>query len=321
MNTAQRIATQATIETLTFGVEIETYGLGIEKAAKIVLAVLWAGHEGDAPSARHLGGHYDRTTARGPDGREWTSMSDGSIRGSNGAEVVSPILRGEADLLVLQSVVRALREAGAKSDSEHRCGVHVHVGVAHLDAAAIGRCAKSVESIDGFIRKSCGIDAERGRDWCCPLTTPTRQSGHVANLAALGSARTFGDLATAWYGSEYAAQDAATVHYHGSRYHALNLHSVFYAPGGRTPRGTVEFRYFDGTLHAGRIRAYVNLCRAIVARASVVRAASAAPVVVETARQATAVLAAGLGLTGPQFATTRAHLTAAWSPRAARRAA
>ena len=49
-------------------------------------------------------------------------------------------------------------------------------------------------------------------------------------------------------------------HYNWTRYYALNLHSVFY-------RGTVEWRCFNSTLHAGRAAAYVNLCLAISAQA------------------------------------------------------
>ena len=40
----------------------------------------------------------------------------------------------------------------------------------------------------------------------------------------------------------------------------MNLHSVFY-------RGTVEWRCFNSTLHAGKVAAYVNLCLAISAQA------------------------------------------------------
>jgi len=54
-------------------------------------------------------------------------------------------------------------------------------------------------------------------------------------------------------------------HYNGSRYYALNLHSTFY-------RGTVEWRCFNSTLHAGKVAAYVNLCLAISAQAIAQRA-------------------------------------------------
>ena len=38
--------------------------------------------------------------------------------------------------------------------------------------------------------------------------------------------------------------DGSREHYNWTRYYALNLHSVFY-------RGTVEWRCFNSTLHAG----------------------------------------------------------------------
>ena len=50
-------------------------------------------------------------------------------------------------------------------------------------------------------------------------------------------------------------QPHAHQHYDDSRYHALNLHAMF-------SKGTVEFRLFNSTLHAGEIKAYVNLCLA-----------------------------------------------------------
>jgi len=40
-----------------------------------------------------------------------------------------------------------------------------------------------------------------------------------------------------------------------SRYHGLNFNSYFY-------RRTIEFRYFEGTTHAGKVKAYVPADRA-----------------------------------------------------------
>ena len=45
-----------------------------------------------------------------------------------------------------------------------------------------------------------------------------------------------------WYDGE----DYSYRHYDDTRYHALNLQSVFY-------KGTIEFRLFNSTLHAGGI--------------------------------------------------------------------
>ena len=47
-------------------------------------------------------------------------------------------------------------------------------------------------------------------------------------------------------------------HYNQTRYHALNLHSFF-------SKSTVEFRLFNSTLHAGKIKAYVQFCLALSA--------------------------------------------------------
>ena len=53
-------------------------------------------------------------------------------------------------------------------------------------------------------------------------------------------------------------------HYDDSRYHALNLHSVF-------SKGTIEFRLFNSTLHAGEVKSYIQLCLAISHQALVQR--------------------------------------------------
>jgi hypothetical protein len=47
-------------------------------------------------------------------------------------------------------------------------------------------------------------------------------------------------------------------HYNDTRYHGLNLHSFF-------SKGTVEFRLFNSTLHAGKIKSYIQFCLGISA--------------------------------------------------------
>ena len=57
-----------------------------------------------------------------------------------------------------------------------------------------------------------------------------------------------------------AVQMAARNTTTGTRYYALNLHSVFY-------HGTLEWRCFESTLHAGKVRANITLALAISAQA------------------------------------------------------
>ena len=59
-----------------------------------------------------------------------------------------------------------------------------------------------------------------------------------------------------WYGG----RDGSHTHYDHTRYYALNLHAVF-------SKGTLEWRCFESTLHAGKVRANITLALAISAQA------------------------------------------------------
>jgi GxxExxY protein len=92
---------------------------------------------------------------------------------------------------------------------------------------------------------------------------------------------------------------------HQQRYHGVNLHNVWY-------RGTVEFRWFEATLHAGRIKAYLQFCLAVAAKALNGRAASSRkrdfdP---QSAKYDFRVFLLHLGLIGDEFKTARKHLMA-----------
>jgi hypothetical protein len=83
----------------------------------------------------------------------------------------------------------------------------------------------------------------------------------------------------------------------------VNLHNVWY-------RGTVEYRWFEGSLHAGKIKAYVQFCLAIAAKALNGRSASSRkrdfnPA---SAKYDFRVFLLHLGLIGEEFKTARLHL-------------
>ena len=60
--------------------------------------------------------------------------------------------------------------------------------------------------------------------------------------------KTLAQIESVWYEGYRGSRNR---HYHDSRYHFLNLHSFF------NGNHTVELRGFNGTLHAGKIRAYI----------------------------------------------------------------
>lgn len=257
----------------TYGVEIETTALGREKAARVIARVLGAGSE-----VRHIGGVYDEWRVTAPDGRKWACKSDSSVSGhtwtnrGTDAEVITPILGGTPDryaqdIETLGAIIRALREAGAKCDES--CGVHIHIGLGKHNARTIRNLVNMVYAKEDFLREALGVSEGRWTTWCQPV--------EPAFLAALNAdkPKELDDLAVLWYGhvgrrfghggdrrlldqGSYSAAQRAEIlddhkhtHYDDSRYRLLNLHAVW-------QKGTVEFRAFNGTLHAGKIRAFTS---------------------------------------------------------------
>ena len=90
-------------------------------------------------------------------------------------------------------------------------------------------------------------------------------------------------------------------HYDNSRYHALNLHSVF-------SKGTIEFRLFNSALHAGKVKSYIQLCLAISRQALVQKGASRTKTQSPNEKYTFRTWLLGLGLIGNEFKTARQHL-------------
>jgi hypothetical protein len=290
---ARAASADAALRVLTFGVEVETVGLSREAAARVICSVVGG-------TVRHARGTYDVWECVAPDGRVWKACRDGSLSDSSGAEIVTPILT-LADMDDFQKVVRAARSAGARID--HSCGVHVHVGAQRLDASGLTALVRSLAPNEAMLYEALGVS--EGRRGYCRAMEPL-----FAERVEADRPRTLDAVAKAWYGGEGIP---STVHYHGSRYHGLNLHSLWY-------RGTVEFRYFNGTLHAGKLRAYVLLCLHLVNRAQHakhVRKLRAEP----GSRARMAAFLDWLGMEGDGYRSPRAHLLAKWDgePREAAR--
>lgn len=284
-------AARAMAEQLAFGVEIETVGLSRRGAAVCIQSVV-GGRIEYRPS-------YDRQTVIAADGREWHAMADGSLDSENGyvAEVVTPKLCGDADLETLQKVVRALRTAGASVNES--CGLHVHVDGTNLTAAAAARVGVLFGLRQDMLYRACGVQERRVARYCKKLDS--------AKIAKLKRATTREQLAAAWYEERDGATAAAwrgTQHYDQSRYYGINLHSYFY-------RGTIEFRLFEGTLHAGKIKAAVQLARAMVAYGSTAQRNGP---VLSTSRHMNLWLQR-IGMLGASFKGARKHLTALFPER------
>ena len=113
--------------------------------------------------------------------------------------------------------------------------------------------------------------------------------------------RTDRQLNEAWFGH----YNPNPERYDRSRYRAFNL-----VPRWRNNLNTIEIRAHNGCLHAGRIKAFVQLCLAMSAKALKSRAASHRKVPTDNPKFNFRVwLVATLGMKGEEFKTARYHLT------------
>lgn len=274
---------------IRFGIEIETIKRTREQTAAAIHSVVGG-------SIRHVGypASYDPWEVEDLRGRKWKVVADASLSSVPKhlqAEIVSPVLTYE-DIPQLQEVIRAARRAGCKVDS--RCGIHIHVDGAVFDTKKLLNLAKTFYKQEELILHALGIHADRQR-YC------RRLSDDFIRRIEQRRPRTLRDLNRAWYGRE----NTAPQHYDSTRYATLNLHNLWY-------RNTVEMRAANSTLHAGKVKAYIQFVLALAAKAISARAASSRkrefnP---ESAKYDLRVLLLRLGMIGDEFKTARMHLMA-----------
>lgn len=286
-----------------FGVEVEMTGITREKAARLVAEVL-----GTTPSHPESNCYHTRTIADQA-ARKWKIMRDSSIEAIRNdgtsepldeyrVEFVTPPLN-YSDIELLQNIIRKLRENGAKAHSS--CGIHIHVDGANHTAVSLRRLVNFMTARQDLIYEALQI-GDRESNWC-----------HKLNKTLLDAMKKDKNLTKEkaeeiWYSR---ANDGYCggidhQHYNATRYHGVNLHSFF-------TKGTVEFRLFNSTLHAGKIKSYIQFCLAVSAWAIT----SQEKIVFRSMDGYTPeqkvtimrnILTHRLGLYGDEFKTCRLHL-------------
>ena len=283
-----------------FGVEVEMTGITRQQAAQAL-----AEYFGTIP--HHYGYTYDTWKVKDTEGKEWKLMSDSSIhaecRVDGGyeptddtdyrVEMVTPKLT-YAELPKFQECVRRVRRAGAKVNSS--CGIHVHVDASNHNRQSLKNLIGIMYSKEDILFKALQVNEARAERWCKKVREPMLQQ---ARKLSSDETTDLTQLERIWYEGDV----SNTEHYNWTRYHALNLHSVFY-------RGTVEWRCFNSTLHAGKIAAYVNLCLAISAQAIAQRSTVMRKTRSDNELFTFRVWLVRLGLNGDEFKHTRDHLLA-----------
>ena len=283
-----------------FGVEVEMTGITREQAAQAL-----ADYFGTAPY--HYGGAYDGWSVKDPEGKKWKLVSDASIDGERWTgtgyvaddvrdyyvEMVTPKL-AYSELPKLQECVRRVQKAHAKVNKS--CGIHVHVDAANHNRQSLKNLIGIMYSKEDILFKALQVNPARERDFCQKVREPMLKQ---ARTLSSDETKDLTQLEQIWYEGDV----KNTQHYNWTRYYALNLHSVFY-------RGTVEWRCFNSTLHAGKVAAYVNLCLAISAQAIAQRSTVMRKTHSDNELFTFRVWLVRLGLNGEEFKHTRDHLLA-----------
>lgn len=281
------------MRTQRFGIEIEMTGITRKKAAEVIAEYF-------GTESFYLGTYYKTYGAKDRQGRTWKATYDSSIiaqKKSRGrtvqaadeykCEIVSPILT-YGDMADLQEIVRRLRHSGAFVNSQ--CGIHIHVDAGRYTPQTLRNLVNIIASKEDILYKALRIDPARLR-WC------KKTNEKLIEAINRRKPQTMEALKDIWYAGSTRGRDE---HYNDTRYHGLNLHSTF-------TKGTVEFRLFNSTTHAGEIKAYIQFCLAVSHQALTQKKASARKTVTDNEKYAFRCWMLRLGLSGDEFKTCRLH--------------
>lgn len=205
------------------------------------------------------------------------------------------------DEATIQQVTEALAAAGfegIREEADGSCGIHVHVGADKHDARSLLNLVKIFRSKEDMLYKALAITGRRECTYTkkvnCNLADRIEKGERPANMNAWEHL---------WYESQGYSVNGKHNHYNETRYHGLNLHATF-------SKGTVEFRLFNGTTHAGKIKAYVQFCLAVSALAINSRSIKMDRTVSDNEKYTFRCWLLRLGLIGDEFKTCRIHMMA-----------
>ncbi|MCX6348028.1 MAG: amidoligase family protein [Candidatus Aureabacteria bacterium] len=227
----------------TFGIEIEMVGKSRPTIAKAIHDVVGGQEPIHVVDQEDENITYEKIYVSKDD--YWKVEDDDSLRAPEElrAEAVSPPLT-EADIMKLKLVVAAIAATGAQTNSY--CGVHIHIGARYASVEDICRLIDVMIEEEPKLVKEFHCSPGRLRSFS-KLMSP----GFIGRFRKRRP-RTHAELERLWYGKPVNPKSRSD-RYHVSRYRGLNLQSYFC-------RGSVEFRYFDGSLDPDQIEAYVKRC-------------------------------------------------------------
>lgn len=201
--------------TLTFGVECETYNVVRDALIREVeqrnISIQSEGYN------HRDNNHY------------YKIVSDASIQGVNGQEIVSPILKGKKGLDSLKMVCDSLNTIGAKVNRS--TGLHIHFDASKISDSHFVQIFKNYQKLESVI------------DSFMPQSRRGNNNHYCKSIQGLD------------YDSCNTKSDIIRVN--GTRYRKVNAESYL-------NHKTVEFRQHSGTTDYDKIANWINFLRKLI---------------------------------------------------------
>lgn len=175
------------------------------------------------------------------DSSKWRLKTDSSVSGGRGygLELVSPILKGENDMIILKTFMELLNSNHC--DVNRTCGLHVHVGVRDWGVDQFKNLAKRYSKFEKAIDTVMPISRRESNGNYC--------RSH-SNVTGTNLAEVFKTISKCRTSREVAG------FFQSGRYYKLNLDSFW-------KHGTVEFRHHSGTICPAKIENWTRVCIAM----------------------------------------------------------
>tara|TARA_R110000787_G_scaffold95809_1_gene198985 strand:- start:7385 stop:8230 length:846 start_codon:yes stop_codon:yes gene_type:complete len=214
----------------TYGVEVEFIS---NEWGQRELADKINSRSSDIPMPRLYIASYSDT-----DSSKWRLKTDSSVssRNGRGLELVSPILRGDNDMLILKNFMTMLNELHC--DVNRTCGLHVHVGARDWGVKEFKNLAKRYAKFESAIDTIMPNSRRLSNNSYCRSNANYRDSSLELVFAEINKCKTARDV---------------LQKVQGGRYYKLNLESFW-------KHGTVEFRHHSGTICPAKIENWVMVC-------------------------------------------------------------
>lgn len=208
-----------------FGIEIEAYN--VERSV-LSQALRAAGINVQAESYNHI------------TRRHWKIVNDASVSGSNGFELVSPVLKGNSGIEEVKKVCQVLESLRANVNKS--CGFHVHFDARELSINDWKNLYKNYITLENEIDQIMPASRKgNGNQYCRSMLN--KMVSKQSAFSAIEMCNTVSELSRAIANN--------------SRYVKLNAESFM-------RHGTVEFRHHSGTVEFEKISNWVKICGSLI---------------------------------------------------------